>query len=73
MKYQENVFYHYTSPHYTKCANSALLACCYLVKEYLNRLLSRKKHLKKPFGLLNRLNLDLFEMQAMDNVHINAL
>jgi hypothetical protein len=30
-KYSENVFYHFTSPHYSKCANSALLVCAYMV------------------------------------------
>jgi hypothetical protein len=31
-KYSDNVFYHFTSPHYSKCVNSALLVCCYLVR-----------------------------------------
>jgi cell division cycle 14 len=31
-KFATNTFYHYTSPHYTKCTNSALLVCCYCVR-----------------------------------------
>jgi len=71
-KYSESIFYHLTSPHYSKCANSALLVCAYLVPPTARRLSSSTGHPSRPLSLSNTSTSGPFEMLATGSAHTNA-
>lgn len=71
-KYAENVFYHFTSPHFAKCTNSALLVCAYLVTTIRFRSSSRNGLLNKPSSPSATSTSDPSEMLDTDSVRTSV-